>query len=113
MRGGQPFDETPLAALRMLGLPEAEIAQVRAVLQARAAHECLEVWPEHWHALHLFDAMGTQWRAHPPGLDYAALPAVMALLRDAVAHRQPRAVVFAQLRVMEHAAIQWLHEQSK
>lgn len=57
--------------------------------------------------------MGTQWRvgmAGAIGLDYAALPAVMALSRIPEAD-QPE--VFADLRVMESAALKVFGENNE
>lgn len=105
MRGGPQFDETPLLALRAMGLPPQEIAQVRAVLQERARRELVEVWPEHWHAVTLFVAMSTQWR-DGGGLDYAVLPVVeQRLPRLPRPLRQPRHVIFEQLGVIERAVL--------
>ena len=69
--------------------------------------EGVPVWPENWEALLVFLGCTTQWRAAPAGLagvimyfglDY---PAVDVLLRG----RNGRDAIFADLRVMEAAAL--------
>lgn len=55
--------------------------------------------------------MRTQWRADMGaliGLDYSALPTVLRLYGVPTAKRRK---VFDDVRVMEHAAIQWMREQ--
>lgn len=85
-------------ALEQLGLP--------ALLAEHFTPEAVAVYPENWPAVRAFDALGTQWRmsmAGPTGLDYAALPAVFDLLGI-----DDRAGVFADLRIMERAALEEL-----
>lgn len=62
--------------------------------------------------------MGSQWRVATfglggflrLGLDYAALPIVLAEHR-AIAHRQPIAELMPQLRELEHAALDELNKR--
>ncbi|MCU0842962.1 MAG: DUF1799 domain-containing protein [Thiobacillaceae bacterium] len=85
-------------ALNQLGLP--------AALAKHFTPEAVEVFPENWPAVRVFDALGTQWRmsmAGPIGLDYAALPMVFDLLGI-----EDRAAVFEDLRTMERAALEEL-----
>lgn len=113
MRGGPQLDETPLHALRLMGLPPHEIEKVRQVLQERARRELFEVWPEHWQAVCTFMAMQTQWLSRG-GLNYAALPAVEERMpRQPRALRQPPSTVFAQLRVMERAVLEHWADQAR
>lgn len=69
------------------------------------------VWPDCWQAVQLFESLATQWRmgfAGPVGLDYAAVPAVMRLTGVPAADRKD---VFADLQIMEYAALEALSEQ--
>lgn len=71
----------------------------------------VEVWPENWPAFTLFRDMQTQWRigmAGQTGLDYPALFAVMDL------HQIPseeKRQVFADIQVMEDAALAQIHKK--
>jgi hypothetical protein len=61
------------------------------------------VWPDNWAAVKVFDAMATQWRwgpSGPTGLDYSALPFVMATCGNG------QAGLFDDVRVMELAAME-------
>lgn len=73
------------------------------------------VWPEHVEAVELFCALATQWRVAAGfggvmflGLDYQAVEAAMRL--RGVKPRD-RARLFAQLRVMEAAALPELNRR--
>lgn len=84
-----------------------------AVQQSIVAHRGradFHVLPECWHAVKVFEGMGSQWRVIPGprhplfiGLDYAALPVVLAEKRR-IAHRQPLDVLMPQLRFLEAEA---------
>lgn len=100
-----------------MGATPQQLDEARQALRQRAQSEVLPVWPEHWRALEVFVAMGSQWRVvlaakglHHLGLDYASLPAVLAELRaspDALADVAPwpdGRTLLAQLRTLEHAA---------
>lgn len=76
----------------------------RLTAQARYA-----VWPEHWDAVLIFEAMQTQWRwiagfggAARTGLDYAALRSIPRYRRLPADQEDP---VFAQLQVLEDEAL--------
>jgi len=86
--------------------PRAEELSAYGLLPEDVAQQAVAVWPEHWPALELLIAMGTQWRtgvSGATGLDYAALPAVMDLMGIA---RGDRRELFDALRVMERAALE-------
>lgn len=62
----------------------------------------LEIWPENWHAVRVFNGLATQWRRdgdHIAGLLYPSIGVVAegmgVALRD----------VFAPLQLMEEAAL--------
>jgi hypothetical protein len=79
----------------MLGLTEDE-----------ASGPPVEVWEENAAAFQVFTAMVTQWRVGmngPTGLDYAALEPVMRLTG---VPRKEWPGVFADLRLMEDAALE-------
>lgn len=76
----------------------------------RNAQLQFEVWPQNWHAVCAFLDMGSQWRLIPTltrvlwqGLDYSALPVVLAALRPTIAeeHRKRLHELLPQLRVLE------------
>lgn len=74
--------------------------------------ELVEVWPENYLSLQVFEAMGTQWRtgmSGPTGLDYSALPIVM---RQMQVPKGERKQLFDDIRVMEGAALKVMREQS-
>ncbi|MDZ5602602.1 DUF1799 domain-containing protein [Pseudomonas sp. RP23018S] len=67
--------------------------------------EEVEVWPDAWPALRLFEAMGTQWRvaqAGASGLDYTAIPATASMLGIS---RRDLTDIFPDLRIMEVEAL--------
>ena len=82
------------------------------------ANDFVRVWPEHHLSFDVFCAMQTQWRmggggmggSVPTGLDYPALQAVMQLLDVPEADRVQ---VFADVRVMEGAALDAMGEAMK
>lgn len=110
--------------LRVWGATQQQIDEWRTILRSRAKEQGVDVWPEHWHAVQLFLAMGTQWRiAVGPmgqvlrlGLDYAALDACDRIARphvprDLRRHRRgQRAELIDQLRTLEAQAIQAWNE---
>lgn len=73
----------------------------------------VEVWPDNLSAVNAFVSMATQWRtgfAGATGLDYSALPAVF----DFIGIQRPeRAAVFADIRIMEDAALEVMRESMK
>lgn len=69
------------------------------------------MWPDNWPAVNVFDAMSTQWRAGVSGaigLDYNALPVV---LRMSEVPRKEWPGLFADVRVMEGAALEKMREK--
>jgi len=101
-----------LKALRAFGVSPEALAEASAAVHAERKRSTVAVWPEHWHALCVFKGMATQWRVHVcpsgavlhQGLDYAALPLVLACCRG-MEQRQPLPRLMAQLQVMERAAL--------
>lgn len=82
-----------------LGIPP----EMRAGIVESAA--TIEIWPENAEPFGLFTQIMTQWRTGmngATGLDYAVLPAVFEINDIAPARR---AQAFADLRVMESAAL--------
>lgn len=70
----------------------------------------VEVWPDCWDAILVFDAMTTQWRTGfngLVGLDYTALPVVHESLGIP---RTPD--LFADVRTMEMAVIEMMGERN-
>lgn len=73
--------------------------------------ESLRVWPENIAVTRVFLAMQTQWRtgmSGPTGLDYGALPEVWRRLKVLPAERDE---TFADLRVIEIAALNAMHAE--
>lgn len=101
-----------LAQLAALDAPAAALAGVRAARR----HDC-ELLPDVAPALELFDALATQWRwlggmagAQRTGLDYAAVETVLRLKRIP---RQTWSERFADLQVMERAALEAWREEAQ
>ena len=110
------IDPGPLEDLQRFGAPQQALDEMQACIEQGARDASADVLEENWHAVNVFFAMGTQWRVaagmgaamHYEGLDYAALPLVLAEHR-ATPHRQPLVRLMPQLRVMEHAAREQLN----
>ena len=69
------------------------------------------MWPENRTAVLVFQLMSTQWRAGMSGytgLDYSALREVWQRARIAPRERDR---VFMDLRIIEHAALQAIHDK--
>lgn len=83
-----------------------EKAAKRLAQQGFSDQEDVPVWPENWQAVGFFmDFCRTQWRVGmggPTGLDYTA---VLACLRSLKLGRDKADEVFADVRVMEVAAL--------
>lgn len=78
-------------------------------LSAYRAEKPIPVWPENRLAVLVFRAMDTQWRAGMggyTGLDYSALGEIWQRLHI---KKRDRDRVFADLRVLEHAALETIH----
>ncbi|WP_230849873.1 DUF1799 domain-containing protein [Ralstonia solanacearum] len=85
--------------------PEAGQLAAFGLMLADVQPEPLSIWPENAAAVEAFVHLGTQWRIGargPIGLDYAAIPVVLQLLR---VPPDDHADVFAGIRIMEHAAL--------
>ncbi|SCX40451.1 DUF1799 domain-containing protein [Nitrosospira sp. Nsp1] len=68
------------------------------------------VWQDNWAAVIVFKHMMTQWTmsfSGPVGLRYEALPVVLRLLE---VPRKEWADLFPDLRLMESAALECMHE---
>ncbi|MDU9398027.1 DUF1799 domain-containing protein [Pseudomonas sp. zfem003] len=69
------------------------------------------IWPDVWPALTAFNCLSTQWRmgyAGPTGLDYSALEPTFRL-NDIPPADWPK--LFADIRVMERAALDTMHQK--
>ncbi len=74
--------------------------------------EHVEVWPENWPAFSLFTRVQTQWRLGPggaTGLDYLV---VMRLLDRMSLSDTDYDLWFDDIRVMEGAAIEAMHQKT-
>lgn len=111
---GAPRQQTGvLQQLQDLGAPPDVLAAWQA--NQAAQPQGVPVYPEHWHAMHLLQALTTQWRwvmtaqgGRRQGLRYeAATPVVLRAVSQQVpaALRQPLHVVWQQLQHMERAVI--------
>jgi hypothetical protein len=70
----------------------------------------LDVWPDNWQAVHLFEALRTQWRVGPGGpygIDYAAIEPTMRLMRIE-ADRD----LFEAIRIMEPVAVKEMQKDT-
>lgn len=73
--------------------------------------EEVEIWPDSWRSLLLFEAMRTQWRlgqGGPSGLDYTAVQATASMLGI---KRHDLGRMFPDLRIMEHEALAVMAEE--
>jgi len=98
-----------------MGASAEVLEQFAARLRQAAEQACVQVWPQHWHAVNVFAGMSTQWRVVAGmagllylGLDYAALPAVREE-HEGIEHAQPMRVLMPQLRYMERTALDVLN----
>ncbi|EJE49574.1 Phage related hypothetical protein (DUF1799) [Acidovorax sp. CF316] len=74
----------------------------------------VEVWPEHVDACLLFCSVSTQWRVGmggATGLDYPAVFATLDRMYRGKTDEQ-RDAIFADLQVIERAALEHLNESS-
>ncbi len=107
-----------LEQAQAFGASAAQLEALRGSIERRNRPQAAGVWPEHWHALEVFLAMATQWRTHLgarglfyEGLDYAALPPVLAEHRRLPRRlRQPMDRLMPQLRTLELEARTHLNE---
>ena len=87
------------------------LEQKRAELLRSITHHQVDIWPEHWRAVDLFFAMGTQWvveiapsgKLYSHGLRYEALPIVESRLPpdDSGEFAPDPATLFSQLQTLE------------
>ncbi|WP_417550117.1 DUF1799 domain-containing protein [Methylophaga sp.] len=92
-------------SLAAFGLPP-ELAQHIPI-------EKTQVWLIHFDVLQVFNSLSTQWRVGPwgrTGIDYSVLPVVMDLHEINPTERKQ---MFADLKVMETAALEQLHPPTK
>jgi hypothetical protein len=96
--------------MQATGASREVVSAYRAQLVREAEERAIYIFPENWHAWKVFRGMGTQWRVTGgfgsrlyEGLDYSALPVVLAEHRQ-VQPRQPLHVLMPQLRTLEAAA---------
>lgn len=76
-------------------------------IEEAASGQVTDVWECHWDSVLAFDAIATQWRTNgdgPTALDYAAIPASLQML-GLPRKRWPG--LFADIRVMEDAALKF------
>ncbi|MFK3941855.1 DUF1799 domain-containing protein [Pseudomonas monteilii] len=90
--------------------PTAEQLGALGLILADVPEEEVEVWPDAWPALRLFEALGTQWRTGQggaSGLDYTAVPATASMLGI---KRRDLIDIFPDLRVFEVEALTIINE---
>lgn len=99
--------------MQALGLPPELVKQAQESIALRNVEARQLVWPENWHAACAFLDMGSQWRMLPTlnrvlwqGLDYSALPIVLAALKPVIPEhcRRPLHKLMPQMRALESAA---------
>lgn len=95
--------------------PSAEEAAAFGLTLDEASGPPIEVWPDTQRPILVFDALGTQWlRAGmtgvPTGLIYASLEPVLRVMAVPAEDWQE---VFADVRVLEEAALTEMHRQAK
>lgn len=72
--------------------------------------EKTKVWPLHYDVLQVFSSLATQWRVGyqgMTGIDYSVIPVVMDLHNI---NPNDRAQLFADLKVMESAALKQIRD---
>lgn len=102
-------DDTVAEDLKVMGAPQEIIDEYN-----QADHENMDtflVWPGNWEAVMLFLSCNTQWRFSPSdrlyGMDYTSVESVMRIRRIKPADRS---AMLDDLRVMESAALEAMHE---
>ena len=90
------------------------MTQFAALGEIAAGNAPIEVWDDHWLAFSVFRACGTQWRLLVVGktvvhlgLDY---PGVEVVMRNLLPPETDRGAVFADVMLMEAAALPILNE---
>lgn len=92
------------------GPDEADLAAYGLSL-ADIGEDDVMVFPDCWQSLVVFNSLDTQWRggmSGPTGLDYAVLQDVF---RFNAIPRKEWPALFADIRVMERAALKVIHEK--
>ena len=90
--------------------PRVEHLAAFGLTAADLVEDDVQVWPDVWAALRVFEALGTQWRLSPggpSGLDYTALPVVASMLGIG---RRALGALFPDLRLMETEALATMAE---
>ena len=75
------------------------------------AESIVEVWPDNWDAILLFDALGTQWLVGPSGpygLNYLVLYQKMARM-NLTPERYDE--LEEEIRILEAAAVEEMHKE--
>lgn len=75
----------------------------------------IEVWPDTWPSVQVFDALGSQWiyagmGGVPTGIVYASIEPVLRVL---AVPAEDWPLVFDDIRTMEAAALEEMHRQHK
>lgn len=77
------------------------------------ADEVVSVWVENWPSVQFFARLSTQWRHGmngPTGLDYTA---VLSMLRTLRLPRQQADDIFADVQVLERAALMQMRKDAE
>lgn len=89
------------------------IARVMARSDRESEASC-EVWAENWQVLELFIALSTQWTISAmgqcTGLHYPSVESTMNMLCIPC---ESRAELFADVRIMERAALEFINQKTK
>lgn len=76
------------------------------IAESMLAETDIEIWPENWQAVMVFEALSTQWNlgmGGPIGLRYESLPTVLRAYGVSAADRP---AVFQQVRLLERSALE-------
>lgn len=85
----------------------------RKIVERMEQFRPVDIYPDNARPVRLFMDLLTQWRmgpSGPTGLDYAALPTVMRLRG---VPQTERSGLFDDIRIMEHAALEAMHEETQ
>lgn len=103
------IDKDVIEGMIAAGFPDEKIAAARS----QEKEEEFEVWPDNWRAVDLFRCLGTQWHISPigrlMGLDYFRVESAMNLR---MIPRGRRRKLFADIQLMEAAALDYLNEKA-
>lgn len=74
----------------------------------------IDVWPDNWGHITLFNSLATQWRlgpnGKPTGLDYTAVMGALDDLAGRRMRRKARGEFFCDLQFMESEALREIHD---